>query len=389
MKFTKADLIKTTAMLLCSTVLFCACTKNDDIVIKVNDKAITRGQYYSDFERIKNAQLKNAPNEMKKDTSYAVLSIKESYTNDLITRELLSQEFAKRNIKATKEEIEKKKQNFIKQIGSEEKFQNILKENSISDEKLNSDMTLEVNMDKLVSQLNVKSVTDSDAQSFYNKNKEQFSVPERALVMHILFETNPDAIRRKITDADKNANLSTLDIDKKVKEEVARKEKLAQEVLAKAKANPKDFAKLAKEYSDDPGSAQKGGDLGYITRETVVKEFGDAAFSQKIGVVGSLVKTQFGQHIILVKDRSAKGMQPFNEVKNDLKIYLNQKNKFEAVQKLMKGLKDSAKIEYFDESLKPEEIQKQLNDAFRVMMEQQQKAATPKSKQKVLEKMDK
>ena len=75
-------------------------------------------------------------------------------------------------------------------------------------------------MDKLVDSLGIKDATDADAQAFYNKNKAQFNVPERVKVSHILIETNPETIKRKIADADKTANLSVADIDKKVQEEV-------------------------------------------------------------------------------------------------------------------------------------------------------------------------
>ena len=388
MKFTKANLAKTVTLLLCSTVLFCGCVKNSDVVIKVNDHDITRGEFYSDFDKIKNVQLKNAPMDVKKEDGYAVLSLKERFVNDIVMRELLNQEFEKRNITASDEEIKAKEKQIMAQIGSEEQFKNILKENNISDEKLKSDMAMEVKMDKLVSSLNIKDATDSEAQAFYNKNKERFNMPERVMASHILIDTNPESIKRKIADADKEAKLSTSDIDKKVAEEVQRKEALAKEVLAKAKANPKDFAKLAKEYSDDTVSAQKGGDLGFITRETVVKEFGDAAFSQKIGVVGPLVKSQYGQHIILVKDKAKAGVQPFSQVKNDLKAFLTQQTKMEKVQKFLNGLKNSAKIEYLDEDLNPTNLQKKLNEVIQKQIAQQQKANAPKEKKKLFEKND-
>ncbi|MBQ8475591.1 SurA N-terminal domain-containing protein, partial [bacterium] len=120
MKFTKANLAKMSAVVLCSTLLFCGCQKNSDIVIKVNDRGITRAQYYEDFNKIKNVQFKNSPKELKKETSYYVLSLKERYTNDVIMREILSQEFEKRNIQATEDEIAAKQKQIIAQIGSEE-----------------------------------------------------------------------------------------------------------------------------------------------------------------------------------------------------------------------------------------------------------------------------
>lgn len=385
MKFNTGSFTKVAAVLLCSTVLFCGCAKNSDVAIKVNDKNITRGEFYSDFNKIKNAQLKNAPKEIKKDGSYAVLAMKERFVNDIVIKTLLNQEFEKRGLTASPDEIEAKKAQIIVQIGSEEQFKNLLKENHISDEKLNNDMAAEVKMDKLVQSLNIKEATDAEALKFYNENKAQFQMPERVQVSHILINANPEDVKRQIADADKEANLSTADIDSKVAAEVARKEALAKEIQAKAAKNPKDFAKLAKEYSEDAASAEKGGDLGYVTRETLVKEFADAAFNQKVGTVSPLVKSQFGYHIILVKDKAAKGTESFAKVKTDLKAYLSQQKKFAAIQGMIEGLKNSATIEYVDESLNPENIRKQLDEALKKQMEKEQKDRTPQTKQKALE----
>jgi parvulin-like peptidyl-prolyl isomerase len=246
-------------------------------------------------------------------------------------------------------------------------------------------MALEVKMGKLIKTLDIKEATDKDALDFYNKNKAQFTVPERVKVSHILIETNPEAIKRKIAEADKTASMSTIDIDNKVKEEVARKENLAKEVLAKAKANPKDFAKLAQEYSDDTASAKNGGDLGFVVRTSVVKEFGDAAFSQKVGVVGPLVKTTYGEHIILVKDKAKAGTQPFDEVKNDLKAFLSQQMKGQKIQEFIEGLKNKATIEYVDESFNPDNIKAQFEEAIKKQIEQEEKKAKENQEQKPLE----
>jgi len=389
MKFKATKCTKIALTILCSSILFCGCTKSSDVVLKINDEAVTRAEYYDDFNRIKNVQFKNAPKEYQKDTSYPVLALKEKYTEDVIIRKLLNQECQKRNIEATPEEIKAKKEQVIAQIGSEEQFKNILKQNNISNEKLNSDLASEVKTDKLVNSISGSEASDSEALSYYKKNKEQFNMPERVEASHILIDVNPENIKRKITDADKQASLSTMDIDKKVKEEVKRKEALAKEVQQKASKNPKDFAKLAKEYSEDEVSAKNGGSLGYITKDSVVKEFGDAAFSQKVGTVSPLVKSQFGYHIILVTDKSAKGIQSFDKVKNDIKAFLTQQKKFETMHNLISGLKASANIEYIDESLKPENIKKQLEEAFQAHLKMEQEKNTPKTKMKELNKLNK
>ena len=116
MKFKATKCTKIALTILCSSILFCGCTKSSDVVLKINDEAVTRAEYYDDFNRIKNVQFKNAPKEYQKDTSYPVLALKEKYTEDVIIRKLLNQECQKRNIEATPEEIKAKKEQVIAQM---------------------------------------------------------------------------------------------------------------------------------------------------------------------------------------------------------------------------------------------------------------------------------
>ena len=107
-------------------------------------------------------------------------------------------------------------------------------------------------------------------------------------------------------------------------------------ILTKLK-NGADFAELAKEYSQDPGSKDKGGDLGFFGRRQMVKEFDETAFNLKVGEVSGVVKTRFGYHLIKVTDQ--KKNPSFDEDKEELKT-LFQKNRYqEKYDSLIAGLK--------------------------------------------------
>jgi len=135
-------------------------------------------------------------------------------------------------------------------------------------------------------------VSDAQVQAYYNSHRETYRTPERAHVRHILFET---------------AN--------KPKDEQEKIKAKAQEALKKLKGGA-DFAKVAKEDSGDPGTKDKGGDLGWVVRGQMVKNFETASFTQKVGEIGDLVPTEYGFHIVQVLERQEPRTQPLAEVRD-------------------------------------------------------------------------
>jgi peptidyl-prolyl cis-trans isomerase D len=151
----------------------------------------------------------------------------------------------------------------------------------------------ELRLDQLAAQV---SVTDADLHAAYDKNKDRYNEPEKRHGRHILIPVGKD-------DA------------------AARKQ--AEDVLAQAKAG-KDFAALAKQYSQDPGSADKGGDLGWADHNQFVGPFADALFSMKVGDIQGPVKTQFGYHIIRLDEIQPGKTKPFENVRPELEAELKR-----------------------------------------------------------------
>jgi foldase protein PrsA len=118
----------------------------------------------------------------------------------------------------------------------------------------------------------------------------------------------------------------------------------AQEVAAKAKAGG-DFAELARLYSVDPGSSVRGGDLGYFTKDKMIKEFADAAFGMKPGEISDPVKSQYGWHIIKVVDQHGPGTLPFDLVKDDAGSRLLLGKQDTAMRGWEQALVSAAKVE--------------------------------------------
>ncbi len=120
-------------------------------------------------------------------------------------------------------------------------------------------------------------VTDAEIETYYNEHKEDYLRDPVRKLDYVKIDMTP-------SEADEQIVINR-----------------AQEILKRAKAG-EDFAELAKMYSEGP-SGPNGGDLGFFTKDRMVKEFSDAAFSMKVGQVSDLVKTQFGYHIIKVMDK--------------------------------------------------------------------------------------
>lgn len=129
-------------------------------------------------------------------------------------------------------------------------------------------------------------------------------------------------------------------------------EKTAKDVLQKVKAG-EDFAKLAEEYSEDPGSAANGGDLGYFGTGTMTKPFEEAAYALKVGEISDLVKSEFGYHIIKLTD--IKEVKPYDEMKDEIRKQLIQEKAQQdptGVQEKIKKELQGAKIDVKDKDLK-------------------------------------
>lgn len=362
---------KVASAVLFSAIVLSGCGINPekDAVVMINDTPITKQQYEQEFKKIEgNPMFKQMGVDLKKDKDgYVGLMIKDKIINELMVKTLLDQAMKKNNIKVSNEEVEKELKSLIDKIGSKDKFNELLKQNGISSADFKKDLKEEVKIKKLIDQLSIVKISDSDTRKFYDSNLDKFKYPDKVRASHILISADADRIREVIKADEKNKDLSEAQIDEKVKQDIAAKYQKAQKILAEVKLDQSKFAKLAKENSDDPGSAEQGGDLGYFTKDQMVPEFANAAFSARPSIVTDIVKSPYGYHIILVKDRIAAGVEPYEKVKGEIAAFLENQKKVEVLQKFLADAKKDAKIVYVDESFNPDTIQKEIKDKVKDM----------------------
>lgn len=348
----------------------CSFTQKNEGIIKVNGVVVTQAEFDKTFDKtVNNSALKafgGADNIIKSDDNVMYVIIKEKVVNELILKALVDSEIEKRGIKVTDEDFEKELKNVIDKVGSKEELNKILKNRKVSNAEFTEDLKTQIRVKKLIDSIKKTNISDSEAKNYYKKNIKEFTYGESVRASHILISSD---ILSFIREAKKrNKNISTEDLNKKVEEYTTAQKARAEKVLAEVKANPDKFEQIAQKNSDDKASGERGGELGFFTKQDMVPEFSKAAFSMKPDTISeNLVQTQYGYHIIKVTDRAEAGVRPYDKVKDEIKYYLETKEQIETLKNLTTGLLKNAKIEYLNESFKPR------NDVAKNIKEQDKK----------------
>ena len=234
-----------------------------------------------------------------------------------VVKTLLAAEIKKANITAASEEVDQRMEKLKTSIPKGATFEDILKNNGITEAKVREDVASDIKITKLFAPItNAIAVTDAEVAEYSEKNKEAIAFPETVHARHILVAT------------------AKTDDDKAKAEKKSKADKLKEQLDKGA-----DFATLAKENSDCP-SKEMGGDLGKFQKGRMTKAFEDAAFAQATNVIGSVVETEFGYHIVQVLEHQAAGSASKEEIS---KAILNQKYD-DALRKYVASLAQKANI---------------------------------------------
>ena len=181
-------------------------------------------------------------------------------------------------------------------------------------------------------------LADGAAKKFYDENSRQFEMPEQAKAEFVVLSMETIGAQLTVSEAEVKAWFDghkerfqqpeerrashILIASEKIGKDKAKAR--AEELLQEIRKNPAAFADLAKKNSDDPGSAAKGGDLGFFGRGMMVKPFEDATFALKDGEISGVVESDFGFHIIKLTGIHAAKEKPFAEVKGEIEAELKK-----------------------------------------------------------------
>ena len=298
-------------------------TKLPEVVAKVNGVEIKKGDLQNAVETMK-LQLEVIGQQLPPDRKDEIWR---GLLDEIIATELLAQAAAGKKLVIPETEVDSELTKFRERFPSEAVFQNFLKEQGFSEKQIRDEIRRQIAIKKMLEKevFGKVKVDEKGAKEYYEKNPDQFREPDAVRAAHVLVKV------------EKNA-------DEKTKA-AARKE--AEKVLADAKAG-KDFAALAKEHSDDPGSKERGGDLDFFVRGQMVEAFEEAAFKlAKPGDLSGVVETQYGFHVIKLTEKREARAIPFAEVKEDLLDFLRERAKGDELRDYVATLRKKAKVQIF------------------------------------------
>lgn len=227
----------------------------------------------------------------------------------------VTQQDVDQEIETIKDQISEQAQQAGQTIGREEAFEEALTQADLTEEELRQDIRDQLPLQKVQEEV-VGDVqpTEDEIQAFYDENKDlQFATPEQRCISHILFN----------------------------KDQQQKAEEVKQQLQ-----DGGNFAELAREFSQDPGSKEQGGELGCQGEGSFVPEFEEAAFSADEGEVVGPVETEFGYHLIKVTETRPAETAPLEEVKPQIQEQLAQEQQFTEFEKWLDKEKKDRNIEY-------------------------------------------
>ncbi|KAF1085829.1 Foldase protein PrsA 3 precursor [Sporotomaculum syntrophicum] len=325
-------------MLMVSVLVLGGC--GSQVVATVNGENITSQELDEKVASVKNNLAQQGITLEGEQAKEMEKMLRQEVLSQLIDRRLVMAEIERLNLTPTDKEVQDQIAVIKKQLGSEAEFKKYLAANGINEPKLGDFMKEQLAVSKLYERISaeVPQPTDTEIKDYYDKNGAQYKEPEQRQVSHILIGVGDYSNGKNRTDMD--AKVQALQIVDKV-------------------AAGADFGKLAKQYSDDLGSRDSGGQYPPFSKGSgFAAEFENAAFTLKNGeYTVEPVKTTFGYHIIRLDKIIPAKTHTLAEVRNQISASLRDEKINQKVFDYMQGLRDKAEVvnKLSEESSEPAE----------------------------------
>ena len=250
------------------------------------------------------------------------IDFRQRILENLVNDVLINQAAEEENVDVSEADVDAALEELRGGFPSEAEFEESLKQvgMTVEDlrEQIRGQLVTQAIIDMVAGEIEV---SDEEVQAYYEENEVQFTETAAVKAAHILFATeDKETAERVLGEINDGADL--------------------QEVRDGA-----DFASLAEQYSIDPASAEKGGDLGWPSTP-YVPEFQEALDQLEMGEISDLVETVFGWHIITVLDEREERVRTLDEAREEIEQIIRQQRQAEAFQQFVNELTEAAEIEY-------------------------------------------
>lgn len=308
-------------VLLALSLTAVACGGNEvpaGAVAAVGDGVVTQEQFDQIIAQAKAqyASQEGAP-EFPKEGTPQYKQLVASIISYLVQNELIAQKAEELDVKVSEKELDERLAQIEQSVGGKKKFEKLLKEQNVTIEQLTEQVKSQMLTDAVKAKVYEDvEISDEKAKEYFEDeaNKAQFEQPETRDTRHILVKTKEEA----------------------------------EEVRALLEADPSDknWEKVAKEYSEDPGSKDTGGALGPVSKGRMVPEFEKAAWKLDVDQISVPVKSQFGWHVIEVTAVTPAKTQTFDEAKERIKQMLLFQEQATAWEKWLKQTMKDMEVVY-------------------------------------------
>ena len=305
----------------------------DKVIAKGKDVEVSRNQLDEEVIRFKSqvaGRGQTVPPEQ-------MAMMERQLLDQLIQVQLLKAKATDADKAAGKTLADKRFEEAKTKLGSEDALNRQLKLMGVTREEVQSKWAETATAESVLKRELKVNITDADAKKYYDDNPAKFEEPEMVRASHILLITTDPKTNAELTEDQKSA-----------------KHKEMEGLLKRARAG-EDFAKMAKEYSEDPGSKDKGGEYTF-PRGQMVPEFEAAAFSLGTNQVSDIITTRFGYHIIKVLEKLPAKKVEYDKAATNIKDGLTQQALQKEFPDYIARLKKDAGVEILDEKLKAQEL---------------------------------
>ena len=269
--------------------------------------------------------------------------LREGIVSELIDRTLISQEAQRRGLVVAEDRMSAAEQRAIAELGGDERYSAYLAEHRMTRDEYREVIKLQVFGEMMRQELSKDLVVpDNQVRAYYETRKDDlaFQQPERVTASHILIAARTNLISQQIQ---REKQLAGIPLTDAVRDELERRRERAEE-LRRQVLSGADFAALARQHSEDPGTRLEGGALGSFVRGSHTAAFDEAAFKLRPGGISEVVQTEYGFHIIKVFAREPARRQTLAEATPEIRQRLLSEREAQVLSEWLKDVRSKASI---------------------------------------------